>query len=161
MKVASLSFPPPARPHWRCLQREPIYAASGIIALHCLATADSPFIIISYRHKFGTGLNNAACQLCSAGVRSEEIPHMTRLIRAWITILLLAVPAAAGNWPGWRGPDGDGHSPDKESPLRWTTTENVRWKVSLPDEGNSSPIVWGQRVFLTQAMEKVDWPPTP
>jgi len=84
---------------------------------------------------------------------------MANFFRAWLTIPLLAVPAAAGNWPGWRGPDGNGHSPEKEVPLRWTTTENVRWKVSLPDEGNSSPIVWGKRVFLTQAREKVDWPP--
>jgi outer membrane protein assembly factor BamB len=84
---------------------------------------------------------------------------MAHFIHACVTILLLAVPTAADNWPGWRGPDGNGHSPQKELPLRWTTTENVRWKVPLPDEGNSSPIVWGQRVFLTQAREKIDWPP--
>ncbi|HLJ95859.1 MAG TPA: PQQ-binding-like beta-propeller repeat protein [Gemmataceae bacterium] len=84
---------------------------------------------------------------------------MVRIIRAWVAIFLLAVPATGGNWPGWRGPDGNGHSPEQHLPLRWSTTENVRWKVPLPDEGNSSPIVWGQRVFLTQARDKRDWPP--
>jgi outer membrane protein assembly factor BamB len=67
--------------------------------------------------------------------------------------------ALADNWPTWRGPDGQGHSAEKDLPLRWSTTENVRWKTPLPDEGNSSPVVWSNRVFLTQATDKVDWPP--
>lgn len=61
----------------------------------------------------------------------------------------------------WRGPFGNGHSPEKGVPLTWSPTENVRWKVELPDEGNSTPIVLGKRVFVTQASEKVDWPPNP
>ncbi len=64
------------------------------------------------------------------------------------------VPVAAVNWPGWRGPDGNGASPEKDLPLRWSTNENVRWRVALPDRGNSSPIVWGNRVFVSQAIEK-------
>jgi len=62
--------------------------------------------------------------------------------------------AYGGNWPAWRGPDGSGVSPEKNLPVRWSATENVRWKVALPDRGNSTPIVWGSRVFLTQAIEK-------
>src|SRR5881396_656699 len=62
--------------------------------------------------------------------------------------------ATAGNWPGWRGPDGMGVSSDKNLPLKWSTNENVRWRVDLPDHGNSSPIVWGNRVFVTQAVQK-------
>jgi outer membrane protein assembly factor BamB len=84
---------------------------------------------------------------------------MARFIRGWITLLVFAMPAMARNWPGWRGPSGDGRSPERELPLSWTTTENVHWKVPLPDEGNSSPIVWGKYVFVTQAQEKIDWPP--
>ncbi len=63
-----------------------------------------------------------------------------------------ALPVAAGNWPGWRGPDGNGVSPDKDLPLRWSGKENVRWRVELPGPGNSSPIVWGDRVFVSQAI---------
>jgi outer membrane protein assembly factor BamB len=62
--------------------------------------------------------------------------------------------ALAENWPAWRGPRGDGSSTDKNPPLRWSRTVNVRWKVRLPDAGNSSPVVWGDRVFLTQALDK-------
>jgi outer membrane protein assembly factor BamB len=84
---------------------------------------------------------------------------MIRFRRTWPVVFLLAVPAFAGDWPGWRGPEGNGHSPEKELPLHWSKTTNVRWKAGLPDEGNSSPIIWGQRIFITQATEKVDWPP--
>src|SRR5690348_17193853 len=64
----------------------------------------------------------------------------------------LAVSASAANWPGWRGPDGSGLSAEKELPLHWNTNENVCWRVPLPDRGNSTPVVWRQRVFITQAM---------
>jgi outer membrane protein assembly factor BamB len=68
----------------------------------------------------------------------------------------LVCPLRAENWPGWRGPRGNGHSAEKQVPLRWSPTENVRWKVALPAPGNSSPIVWGDRVFITQANKSGD-----
>jgi len=58
------------------------------------------------------------------------------------------------NWPAWRGPDGSGVAPEKNVPLSWSTTENVRWKIPLPDRGNSTPAVWGDKIFVTQAIEK-------
>jgi len=65
--------------------------------------------------------------------------------------------ASAQNWPAWRGPYGTG-IPDatdvKEPPLTWTDKQNVRWRAALPERGNSTPIVWGDRVFVTQAIEK-------
>jgi outer membrane protein assembly factor BamB len=69
-------------------------------------------------------------------------------------ISLLAVGAHAGNWPAWHGPNGSGVTTETNLPVRWSATENVRWKVPLPDRGNSSPIVWRDRVFITQAIEK-------
>jgi outer membrane protein assembly factor BamB len=68
--------------------------------------------------------------------------------------LFLAVAVQAGNWPAWHGPNGSGVTPETNLPVRWSATENVRWKAPLPDRGNSSPIVWGDRVFITQAIEK-------
>jgi outer membrane protein assembly factor BamB/Ca2+-binding EF-hand superfamily protein len=62
--------------------------------------------------------------------------------------------AQAKNWPAWRGPEGTGVSTDKDLPVKWSTNENVRWHVDLPGPGNSSPIVWGKRVFLTQSTDK-------
>src|SRR5262249_18716459 len=86
---------------------------------------------------------------------------MRNFWRALVLSLGCAGLAAAGNWPAWRGPAGDGHSPEKDLPTHWGRTDNVRGKAPLPDEGNSCPVVWGDRVFLTQAAEKVDWPPKP
>jgi outer membrane protein assembly factor BamB len=60
---------------------------------------------------------------------------------------------AAGNWATWRGPSGQGYSEDARVPLTWSETENLLWKTKLPGRGNSSPIVWGERVFLTAASE--------
>jgi outer membrane protein assembly factor BamB len=71
-----------------------------------------------------------------------------------ILFLACASLARAENWPGWRGPRGDGTSAEKGMPTTWSPTENVRWKVRLPGPGNSTPIVWGQRIFLTQALDR-------
>lgn len=57
--------------------------------------------------------------------------------------------AVAGDWPQWRGPTGDGRSDEKHFPMRWSDTENVKWKVPLPGAGNSSPIVWKDKVIVT------------
>ncbi len=56
---------------------------------------------------------------------------------------------SASNWPAWRGPDGTGRSGERNLPISWSPTENVTWKTALPGEGNSTPITWNDRVFLT------------
>ncbi|MEQ1747902.1 MAG: PQQ-binding-like beta-propeller repeat protein, partial [Prosthecobacter sp.] len=68
--------------------------------------------------------------------------------------LLLSSIASAADWPMWRGPNGDGTTSESGLPEKWSTTENVVWKTSLPDRGNSTPIVWGEKIFVTQAIEK-------
>lgn len=73
---------------------------------------------------------------------------------ALLTLLVLAGQVSADNWPGFRGPTGDGISIEEKLPLHWSGTENVRWKTPLPEGGNSSPVVWGNRLFLTQALDK-------
>ena len=66
----------------------------------------------------------------------------------------LAFSAEAGNWPSWRGDvAGSGIVRTEKIPLEWGTEKNVRWRVPLPDRGNSSPIVWGDKVFITQATD--------
>src|SRR5512134_999380 len=62
--------------------------------------------------------------------------------------------ACAENWPCWRGPRGDGTSLEKEPPTRWSSTENVVWKTPVPGEGQSSPIIWDNRIFLTSALKE-------
>jgi outer membrane protein assembly factor BamB len=69
-------------------------------------------------------------------------------------LVLVAPLVRADNWPAWRGPEGNGQCHEKDLPLKWSATENVRWKVPLPGPGNSTPIIWGDKIFLTQATEK-------
>lgn len=56
-------------------------------------------------------------------------------------------------WPRWRGPQGDGHSSETSLPTKWSTA-SVAWSVDLPGIGQSSPIVWGEKIFLTSSLEK-------
>jgi outer membrane protein assembly factor BamB len=73
---------------------------------------------------------------------------------ATLTLVLLgaavAMPAA-DNWPQWRGPALNGISGEKNLPVRWSTTENIAWKLPLPSWSGSTPIVWGDRIFLNIA----------
>src|SRR5215207_3456138 len=57
----------------------------------------------------------------------------------------------ADNWERFRGPNGEGISGDKNIPIEFSKTKNVQWKVKIPGDGASSPIVWGDRVFLQTA----------
>ncbi len=57
--------------------------------------------------------------------------------------------APAENWPQWRGPTGDGISREKNLPVAWSATDNILWKTPLKGKGSSTPILWGDRIFLT------------
>ncbi|MCB9769668.1 MAG: PQQ-binding-like beta-propeller repeat protein [Candidatus Omnitrophica bacterium] len=58
---------------------------------------------------------------------------------------------ASDNWPDWRGPTEDGHSDATGLPLNWSETENIAWKIPIHDEGHSTPVVWGDQIWLTTA----------
>src|SRR5688500_10752374 len=66
--------------------------------------------------------------------------------------ILLALTTRAENWPAWRGPTGQGISAEKNLPTQWSTNQNVKWRIPLPDRGNSTPIAWNNRIFITQAI---------
>ena len=55
-------------------------------------------------------------------------------------------------WPQWRGPLGTGVSPHGDPPITWSENRNLRWKISIPGRGNSTPIIWNDRIFLTTAI---------
>jgi outer membrane protein assembly factor BamB len=69
-------------------------------------------------------------------------------------VLSLASTFAADHWPQFRGPNGDGHSDAKGLPLTWSETNNVKWKISIHDKGWSSPVIWGNQVWLTTASDE-------
>jgi len=77
-----------------------------------------------------------------------------KLISFCALLLAAAGVAHAGNWPAWRGPAGDGVADETGIPTSWSTDDNVVWKAPLPDGGNSSPIVWGDSVFVTCASKR-------
>ena len=74
-----------------------------------------------------------------------------------IALLLVGSLLTAGEtdayWPQWRGPEGNGVAPQGKPPTRWSEERNVRWRTGIPGLGHSSPVVWGDRVFLTTAVE--------
>jgi len=74
------------------------------------------------------------------------------LLRLGIGCLATGLLPAA-NWPSWRGPNQDGSTPETQFPLSWSRDKNVKWRTALPEPGNSSPIVWGDRIFVTQALQ--------
>jgi len=84
---------------------------------------------------------------------------MIEIMKTSIILVLLiglAVPGQShaatsgdGHWPQFRGPNAAGVSTNANLPDKWSATENVAWKTDLPGRSWSSPIVWGDRVFLT------------
>jgi len=74
----------------------------------------------------------------------------------WIALLVaLAAPAVgADNWPEFRGPSGNGHSDATGLPLKWSQTENITWKTAIHGKGWSSPVIWGEKIWMTTAENK-------
>jgi len=76
-----------------------------------------------------------------------------KIALAAMAVATLAGQALAEEWPAWRGPRGDGTSTETGVPVRWSATENIVWKAPIPGTGHSSPVVWGDRVFVTTCIE--------
>src|ERR1700736_3625607 len=72
-------------------------------------------------------------------------------MRLALPVLLSFSFAMAGpnDWPGWRGPSGNGISTLKNIPVSWSADRNIAWKTPVEGRGHSSPVVWGDRIFLT------------
>ncbi|MBI1940380.1 MAG: PQQ-like beta-propeller repeat protein [Acidobacteria bacterium] len=66
-----------------------------------------------------------------------------------VSLACFAGSISAENWPRFHGPGGQGISSESSLPVKWSATTNVRWKTPLPGPGHSSPIVWGDRIFVT------------
>jgi len=76
---------------------------------------------------------------------------MNRSLAVVMTLLVVVGVARADNWPQWRGPSLNGVSNEKNLPVKWTTDENVAWKVAMPGYSGSTPIIWRDRIFLNVA----------
>lgn len=83
-----------------------------------------------------------------------RLPIFATLFAAMLSVSVgPSASAADGNWPRWRGPNQDGHTSEKGLPTKWSDAD-VQWKRPLKGEGQSSPVVWGERIFLTQSHDK-------
>ncbi|MCE9564335.1 MAG: PQQ-like beta-propeller repeat protein [Planctomycetes bacterium] len=76
---------------------------------------------------------------------------MSRFVIPVLGLVLCIASAQADNWPAWRGATGQGYVEEKNLPLKWSAKENVKWKVAMADQTNSTPIIWGDKIFITQA----------
>lgn len=83
-------------------------------------------------------------------------PDPARMV-LFVTMFIWGISSgtrAWGNWPMWRGPAATGTAAEANPPLSWSETENIKWKVKVPGEGSSSPVIWGDRIFFQTAVKK-------
>ena len=81
------------------------------------------------------------------------IRPIARVLLPLFLVLAGGVAVAEDNWPEFRGPHGDGHADAAALPLTWSETEHVRWKTAIHDRGWSSPVIWGDQIWLTTATQ--------
>jgi outer membrane protein assembly factor BamB len=74
-----------------------------------------------------------------------------RIFSIFFVALFSVIVANAENWPQWRGPSLNGTSNERDLPVRWTAEENISWKLALPEWSGSTPVIWGDRIFLNVA----------
>ena len=61
-------------------------------------------------------------------------------------------------WPQWRGPLASGEAPNAQPPTSWAEDRNIKWKVQVPGFGNSTPVIWGNRIYLATAITQAAAP---
>src|SRR6266540_6162803 len=109
-----------------------------------------------------SGFHSAGCPVSASGGiavqrRGEPMPRpICSLVCLLLTSALL--PAAdfetekQQNWHHWRGSDANGFAAKADPPTKWDANTNLRWKAELPGPGSSTPIVWGERIFVLAAV---------
>jgi outer membrane protein assembly factor BamB len=121
-----------------------------------------------------TRLMNFEAKARPAASDAVKLPRRLRLLICPLLLVLLSsalllgvatVPVAAAsadqNWAQWRGPLGTGAAPTANPPVTWSETSNVKWKVKIPGEGTSTPIIWDNQVFVLAAIptgKKIELP---
>ena len=83
---------------------------------------------------------------------ATRLPHCPVLLGCFLS---LSSSAIADGWPAFRGPTGQGISVDSNLPVHWSETENITWRTPIPGKGWSSPVIWGNQIWMTTAIEDV------
>jgi outer membrane protein assembly factor BamB len=76
---------------------------------------------------------------------------MKRTVLALMLLLTAAVTSVSANWPAWRGPAGNGVSAERNLPIKWGATENIAWKLPMPQWSGATPVIWNDLMFLNVA----------
>src|SRR6476660_4108121 len=74
-----------------------------------------------------------------------------RVVLIVVLLCTMSASSSADNWPQWRGPSLNGLSAEKNLPVKWSKSENITWSLALPAFSGSTPIIWGDRIFLNVA----------
>ena len=82
----------------------------------------------------------------------KRLSHILRALCVAASVVSLSPAVADGNWPNWRGPGLNGIALNADPPVTWSETENIKWKTALPGDGQTTPIIWGDRIFLQAAV---------
>jgi outer membrane protein assembly factor BamB len=85
-------------------------------------------------------------------MHAQRMVTLIAVASATVSLLADSTVDARRAWPQWRGPLASGVAPHATPPLKWSETTNVRWKVEVPGRGSASPVVWGDRIFLSTAV---------
>lgn len=105
--------------------------------------------------RFLTNLRN---QMCTRSLFHQRNFKICIVLLVVLGQVIPASHAQSENWPGWRGPRGDGSSMEQQVPITWdaTTGEGIAWKVPVPGRGHSSPIVWENQIFVASCIEETN-----
>lgn len=85
-------------------------------------------------------------------MRIREFTTILALLFAGMTALGAYADSAEDYWPAWRGPNANGVAVKGDPPITWSESENIKWKVEIPDSGDCTPIIWGDKIFLQTAV---------
>ncbi|MEZ5288536.1 MAG: PQQ-binding-like beta-propeller repeat protein, partial [Vicinamibacterales bacterium] len=81
---------------------------------------------------------------------------MRRLLLVTMAVLAAGSAVVSANWPAWRGPNANGVSAEINLPVRWSPSENIAWKLALPQWSGATPIIWDDTIFLNVAEADLD-----
>ena len=83
---------------------------------------------------------------------SLSLKALTMKKKSFLLILSALIPCSMkADWPQFRGPDGQGHSKEKNIPIEWSDEKNVKWKMPVPGKGFSSPVIFNNQIWMTSA----------
>jgi outer membrane protein assembly factor BamB len=85
---------------------------------------------------------------------SQSVQCLQHIFAVGILAIFQLAASHADDWPAWRGPKGNGISTESVAPMMWSATENIAWRTEIPGHGRSSPIVTGDRVFVTTGVDE-------